>query len=120
MCVCVCVDFSDVGFCGAAGISVLFGAVRALGTRGRIVIYDPSPSAAKVIGLAGLDRVVDVAASRAVTAPPTAGPDSIDDTSGRPRHSNAMHDRRSRTSASIVTAGFARGNTFPSMDHEDR
>ena len=39
----ICVDFSALAFCGAAGINVLFGAVQALGTRGRIVIYDRAP-----------------------------------------------------------------------------
>jgi anti-anti-sigma factor len=66
----VCVDCSDLEFCGAAGINVLFGAVRKLGTRGRLVIYDPSPSVSRLLDITGLDQFVDVAVSRVATAPP--------------------------------------------------
>jgi anti-anti-sigma factor len=57
----VCVDFTNLEFYGAAGINLLFGAVRALGTRGRLVIYDPSPMVIRVLDITGLDRFVDVA-----------------------------------------------------------
>jgi anti-anti-sigma factor len=63
----VCVDFSDLEFCGAAGVRVLFGAVRALAGRGRLVIYDPSPIVARAMHVAGLDQVVDVAVGRVIT-----------------------------------------------------
>jgi anti-anti-sigma factor len=65
----VCVDFSGLAFCGAAGINVLFGAVRALGARGRLVIYDPPPVVARLIDITGLDQVVDVVVGRVITAP---------------------------------------------------
>jgi anti-sigma B factor antagonist len=64
----VCVDFSDLEFCGAAGINVLFGAVRRLGSRGRMVIYDPSPVVARMIEISGLDHVADVAVGRVLSA----------------------------------------------------
>ena len=44
---------------------MLFRAVRALGTRGRIVIYDPAPQVSRVIALSGLGGVVEVVHSRA-------------------------------------------------------
>jgi len=65
----ICVDFSELEFCGAAGINVLFGAVQALGARGRIVIYDPAPQVSRVIALSGLDGVVEVVHSRIEAAP---------------------------------------------------
>ncbi len=61
----ICVDLSALDFCGVAGINVLFRAVRALGTRGRIVIYDPAPPVSRVIALSGLGGVVEVVHSRA-------------------------------------------------------
>jgi anti-sigma B factor antagonist len=69
----ICVDFANLEFCGAAGINVLVGVARTLGTRGRLVIYDPSPMVARIISITGLDRVVDVTAGRVITAPRPAG-----------------------------------------------
>jgi anti-anti-sigma factor len=69
----VCVDCSDLEFCGAAGINVLVGAVCRLGTRGRLIIYDPSPRVARIIDITGLDQLVDVIVSRVITAPQAAG-----------------------------------------------
>jgi anti-anti-sigma factor len=60
----ICVDFSELDFCGAAGVNVLFDAARALGSRGRIVVYDPAPSVRQVIALSGLDEIVEVVRSR--------------------------------------------------------
>jgi anti-anti-sigma factor len=65
----VCVDFSKLVFCGAAGINVLVGAVRTLGDRGRLVIYNPSPMVARLIETTGLDALVDIAVGRVVNAP---------------------------------------------------
>jgi anti-anti-sigma factor len=71
----VCVDLSSLEFCGVAGINVLFDAARRLGTRGRLVVYDPSPMVARLIDITGLGHLVEVAAGRvvipahAVTAP---------------------------------------------------
>jgi anti-anti-sigma factor len=65
----VCVDCSDLEFCGAAGINALIGAVRRLGTRGRLVIYDPPPMVARIIDITGLDHLVDVVVGRVVTPP---------------------------------------------------
>jgi anti-anti-sigma factor len=65
----ICVDLSAVRFCGAAGINVLFGAVQALGTRGRVVIYDPPPQVSRVIVVSGLGGVVEVVHSRVEPAP---------------------------------------------------
>ena len=61
----ICVDFAALDFCGVAGINVLFRAVQALDTRGRIVIYDPAPQVRRVIALSGLDGDVEVVHSRA-------------------------------------------------------
>ena len=48
------VDLSDVGFMGAAAINVLCAAAHALGTRGRIVVRNPSPTATRVIEIAAV------------------------------------------------------------------
>ena len=55
--------------CGAAGINVLFGAVRTLGDRGRLVSYDPSPMVARLIDITGLDPLVDITMGQVVNAP---------------------------------------------------
>jgi anti-anti-sigma factor len=68
----VCVDCSNLEFCDAAGINVLVATVHRLGTRGRLVIYDPSPMVARIIGITGLDQLVDVTVSRVINAPPAA------------------------------------------------
>ena len=62
----ICVDLASLEFCGAAGINVLVGAVRTLGTRGRLVIYDPSPMVARILDLTGLDHLVEVVVGRVV------------------------------------------------------
>ena len=66
----ICVDLASLEFCGADGINVLVGAVRTLGTRGRLVIYDPSPSVARILDITGLDPLVDVLVGRVVAASP--------------------------------------------------
>jgi anti-anti-sigma factor len=71
----VCVDLANLDFCGAAGINVLVGAVRTLGTRGRLVVYDPSPMVARVIDITGLDLLVDVVVGRVITPTHPAGAD---------------------------------------------
>jgi anti-anti-sigma factor len=65
----VSVDFSNLTFCGAAGITVLVGAVRTMADRGRLVIYDAPPMVTRLIEIAGLDSLVDVAVGRVISAP---------------------------------------------------
>jgi anti-sigma B factor antagonist len=65
----ICVDVASLEFCGAAGINVLSGARRRLGSRGRLVIYDPSPRVARIMSITGLDRLVDVVVGRVLTSP---------------------------------------------------
>lgn len=60
----VCVDFSSLAFCAAAGINALVGAVNVIGDHGRIVIYDPSPMVTRLIGITGVESLLDVAVSR--------------------------------------------------------
>jgi anti-anti-sigma factor len=72
----VSVDFSDLEFCGVAGINVLFDAIRRLGPRGRLVIYDPTPMLARLIGITGLDQHADVV-GRVVSAPHAAWANGI-------------------------------------------
>jgi hypothetical protein len=59
---------SDVVSCGAAGINVLVGAVRPLGDRGRLVIYDPSPMVARLIDITDLEALVEIIVGRVVNA----------------------------------------------------
>ena len=65
----ICVDLASLEFCDAAGINVLVGAVRTLGTRGRLVIYDPTPKVARIITITALDHLVDVVVGRVPAAP---------------------------------------------------
>jgi hypothetical protein len=67
-------DRSDLEFRGAAGIRCSF-EPSALGTRGRLIPYDPSPMVARIINITGLDQLVDVLVSRVITAPHAAGTD---------------------------------------------
>lgn len=54
------VNARAVTFIGAAGLQVLIDAARALGTRGRLVVLDPSPVVRRAIELFGLRAMVDV------------------------------------------------------------
>ena len=65
----ICVDLASLEFCGAAGVNVLAGAVRTLGTRGRLVVYDPSPLVARILDITGLDHLIEVVVGRVVAAP---------------------------------------------------
>jgi len=59
--------------------------VRALGTRGRIVIYDPAPQVSRVIALSGLDGFVEVVHSRAeATLADRRAPSNIPDANATP------------------------------------
>lgn len=74
----ICLDFSDLEFCGTAGINVLVAAARMLGTRGRIVIYDPSPTVARIIGITGLHHLVEIAVGRITTTRIPPGTEAVE------------------------------------------
>jgi anti-anti-sigma factor len=68
------VDLADVGFMGAAGINVLCAAAHALGTRGRIVVRNPSPRATRVIEIAAVGALLHVATDPQPDSPVPTGP----------------------------------------------
>ena len=73
------VDLSDVGFIGSAGINVLCAAAHALGTRGRIVVCNPSSSAKRVIEIAAVGAVLHAATDRHPDSSVSTGPSSAAD-----------------------------------------
>lgn len=59
----VLVDFTGVTFLASIGIRVLMKAARAIGNRkGRLVVYNPSDDARKVLRSTGIDTVIPVVA----------------------------------------------------------
>jgi anti-anti-sigma factor len=99
------VDFSNLVFCGAAGINVLVGAVRTLGDRGRLVIYDPSPMVARLIDITGLDAQVDITVGRVVNA---LHPPSTNDTGLGAARRTVMTGRGAHTDGCRMTTAEAR------------
>lgn len=62
----VIVDFSGVTFLASIGIRILVKAARAIVSRkGRLVVFNASPDARKVLRSTGLDTIVPVVADEA-------------------------------------------------------
>ncbi len=62
----VIVDFTGVTFLASIGIRILVKAARAIGGRkGRLVVFNPTPDARKVLRSTGLDSIVPVVADEA-------------------------------------------------------
>jgi anti-anti-sigma factor len=110
----ICVDLASLEFCGAAGINVFVDGVRTLGTRGRLVIYDPSPIVARVINITGLDDLVDVVVGRVVGAPHPAGVTGAD--------RGPVHRTVIASSVASISCGATavRGLELACLDAEDR
>lgn len=59
----VIVDFTDVTFLASIGIRVLVKAARAIGLRkGRLVVFNPTEDARKVLRSTGIDTIIPVVA----------------------------------------------------------
>ena len=62
----VIVDFSKVTFLASIGIRILVKAARAIGNRGgRLVIYQPTDDARKVLRSTGIDAIIPIVADEA-------------------------------------------------------
>ncbi|MDX2306632.1 MAG: STAS domain-containing protein [Hyphomicrobium sp.] len=61
----VIVDFTDLSFLASIGIRVLVKAARAIGARnGRLVVFNPSDDARKVLRSTGIDAIIPVVADQ--------------------------------------------------------
>jgi anti-anti-sigma factor len=59
----VIVDFTDVTFLASIGIRILMKAARAIGNRkGRLVVFNPTDDARKVLRSTGIDTIIPVVA----------------------------------------------------------
>jgi len=59
----VIVDFTDVTFLASIGIRILVKAARAIGNRkGRLVVFNPTEDARKVLRSTGIDTIIPVVA----------------------------------------------------------
>lgn len=59
----VIVDFTDVTFLASIGIRILVKAARAIGGRkGRLVVFNPTSDARKVLRSTGIDTIIPVVA----------------------------------------------------------
>ena len=85
-------------------INVLVGAVRTLGDRGRLVIYDPSPMVARLMDITGLDALVDITVGRVVNA---LHPPSTNDTGLGSARRTVMSGRGAHTDGCRMTTAEA-------------